>query len=67
MKAEFYNIEDATGKIHRVKVIGSIQHDPYERILTVTPKGKARMDSLPAPLHVAPPTPYRPLAKFRVS
>ncbi len=64
--SEMYNIEDATGRIHRVLVTKSVQHDPYERILTVTPSGAARMDALPRPLTVAHPTPHSPRAVFVV-
>lgn len=59
---QFYNIEDAAGHVHKVLVLRSIQHTPYERELTVTPSGFRKLSTAPQPLHCAPPTPYRPRA-----
>jgi hypothetical protein len=66
-RGEYYNIEDAEGIIHKVLVLGSIQHTPYERHLTVTPAGYRRMASLPGPIRVASPTPYHPRAIFHAA
>jgi hypothetical protein len=67
MTTEFYNVETADQCVRtRVKVFRSIQHNSWERELTVSRSAIARLEKLApgATWYVAPPTPYRPRAIF---
>ena len=62
MRKEFYNIEDATGTVHKILVYGSLQHIWSERELQVGKRSKAW--NLPEPCHAVAPTPYYPRIIF---
>lgn len=64
---QFYNIETFGQENRtRIKVFRSIQHNPYERELTISPQAAARLEKIaPGEIwYVAPPTPYHPKAIF---
>ncbi len=64
---ETYHIETADQTVRTsVRVRRSLQHDPYSRILTVSPRALARLERLAsgATWYVGAPTPYRPRAVF---
>ena len=60
MQAQFYNLETNDGKTTKVLVTQSLQHDPYERFLTVS---KSAIKRLAGDVwYCASPTPHRPKA-----